>query len=117
MTEDDTLAEGLQLFNAGAYWHAHEVWEQGWLRSEEPRSTLYKGIIQAAAALVHWQRGNLKGLQRNWYKARPRLVAVSALIVELDITVFITAMDHFVITEGAMNVAPRLSLTDALDMH
>ena len=51
--QHDPLAEGVVLFNAGEYWHAHEAWERGWLTSNEPQKTLYKGIIQAAAALVH----------------------------------------------------------------
>jgi predicted metal-dependent hydrolase len=110
MTQPDSLAAGVQLFNTGDYWHAHEIWEQGWLNSQEPQKTLYKGVIQAAAALVHWQRGNLKGLQRNWYKARPRLVAVASLSVELDLVPFIAAMDRFVITDGQMNSAPFVNL-------
>lgn len=116
-THDDPLSEGVQLFNAGAYWHAHEAWERGWLTSHEPDTTLYKGIIQAAAALVHWQRGNLKGLRRNWYKARPRLVAVVALPVDLEVAVFITAMDRFVLADGLVPSMPLLKQAGASNAH
>jgi hypothetical protein len=116
-TATPDLAAGLSLFNSGEYWEAHEAWERGWRSSQEPIATLYKGIIQAAAALVHWQRGNLRGLRRNWYKARPRLVAVISLTSELDIAAFVLAMDRFVIADGPSSPAPRLRHTGASIAH
>jgi hypothetical protein len=56
-------------------------------------------LIQAAAALVHWQRGNRRGLQRNWWKARPKLVAVCGLHEHLAVEQFLSAMDRFVMME------------------
>lgn len=106
----DAYYKGIQLFNDGAYWHAHEQWEQCWLASEEPESTFYKGIIQAAAALVHWQKGNLRGLQRNWEKSRPKLVAVLPLVQQLDLAGLITDMDRFVSAKGLVEWVPRLRL-------
>lgn len=108
------LDAGVDLFNAAAFWHAHEAWEHVWRQSPEPRASLYKGLIQAAAALVHWQRGNRTGLVRNWEKARPRLVIARALAGGLDIAGFIAAMDRFVAAEGALVSPPRLQYTDAL---
>lgn len=107
------LDTGIDLFNTTAFWHAHEAWEHGWRASSEPDSSLYKGLIQAAAALVHWQRGNRVGLIRNWAKARPRLVAVRTLSSGLDIAGFIASMDRFVSTEGSHELLPRLQYTDA----
>lgn len=92
--------EGIRLFNQGHYWHAHEQWEVCWLRSEEPDATFYKGIIQAAAALVHWQKGNLRGLRRNWEKARPKLVALPSSVHGLDLAALVHEMDRFVIAAG-----------------
>lgn len=95
---------GIELFNQGEYWHAHEQWEQCWLAASEPDSTFYKGIIQAAAALVHWQRGNGRGLRRNWEKGRPKLVALPSPMHGLDLRALITSMDRFVLAGG--HVAP-----------
>lgn len=106
---DDTseYLEGIRLFNAGAFWHAHEQWELCWMRSAEPESTFYKGIIQAAAALVHWQRGNPRGLRRNWEKSRPKLVALPPTTHGIDLSALIADMDRFVIGGGVATV-PRL---------
>lgn len=100
--------EGVRLFNEGAFWHAHEQWETCWLVVQEPDTTFYQGLIQTAAALVHWQRGNLRGLQRNWFKGRPKLVALPSPMHQLDLHMLISTMDRFVIAEGAPEIAPVL---------
>lgn len=101
-------AEGVRLFNSGHYWHAHEQWEQCWQSASEPQATFYKGLIQTAAALVHWQRGNPRGLWRNWAKGRPRLVALPPHMAGLDLAALIRAMDRFVLAEGHDTDPPRL---------
>ncbi|HUJ29368.1 MAG TPA: DUF309 domain-containing protein [Myxococcales bacterium] len=46
----DALPRGVQLFNQGLYYEAHEAWEELWLElSDEPRVFL-QGLIQVAAA-------------------------------------------------------------------
>ncbi|HEU5014500.1 MAG TPA: DUF309 domain-containing protein [Roseiflexaceae bacterium] len=100
--------EGIRLFNEQAFWHAHEQWETCWRESVEPESTFYKGIIQTAAALVHWQRGNPRGLWRNWFKARPKLIALPATMQGIDIQALIAAMDRFVLTGGEQATVPQV---------
>jgi predicted metal-dependent hydrolase len=98
--------EGIRLFNTEQYWHAHEAWEVCWRAAGEPEATLYKGLIQTAAALVHWQRGNPRGLRLNWAKARPRLLATSDIMAGLDVPALIGGMDVLVKAEG--NGAPPI---------
>ena len=52
---------GIEQFNAGRFFEAHEVWEEVWLRSPEPEKTFLQGIIQIAAAFHHYSRGNARG--------------------------------------------------------
>ncbi|MEM8534152.1 MAG: DUF309 domain-containing protein [Chloroflexota bacterium] len=101
--------EGIRLFNTEHYWHAHEQWEMCWLASSEPEATFYKGIIQAAAALVHWQRNNPRGIHLNWAKSRPKLVALPPVMHGLDVTSLIRDMDRFVISGGKTQILPRIS--------
>jgi predicted metal-dependent hydrolase len=102
--------EGIRLFNSGHYWHAHEQWEHCWLRSTEPERTFYKGIIQAAAALVHWQRGNPRGVYLNWVKSRPKLVALPAHMHQIHLAQLISEMDAFVL--GQSENPPQLSVVE-----
>ena len=104
----DHYLEGIRLFNAGEFWHAHEHWETCWRGSVEPEATFYQGIIQAAAALVHWQRGNPRGLRRNWEKGRPKLVALPPSMRGLDLRGLIADMDRFVLAGGIGVPAPQL---------
>jgi len=104
--------EGIRLFNAGEFWHAHEQWEACWLVANEPEATFFQGIIQAAAALVHWQRGNPRGLQRNWEKGRPKLVALPATMHGLDLRALIGDMDCFVAEQGSRERTPQLRVIE-----
>ena len=102
---------GVRLFNEGHFWHAHEEWEDAWKAESDPVARLfYKGIIQTAAALVHWQRGNPRGLQLNWGKARPKLMAFPSHVLGLDMQGLIASMDRFEAAEGAGLAPPRLDV-------
>src|SRR5665213_2257177 len=52
---------GLEQFNDGRFFDAHETWEEIWLRSPEPEKTFLQRIIQISAAFHHYGRGNLQG--------------------------------------------------------
>lgn len=99
----DNFTEGIHLFNATRYWDAHEHWEECWRGVAEPDATFFKGIIQTAAALVHWQRGNLRGLQRNWHKARPKLVATTGIRNQIALARLVNDMDAFVMADGCIS--------------
>lgn len=53
--------EYFRLFNARDYFEAHEVLEDLWVMEPGPLRNYYKGLIMAAVALLHWQRGNPSG--------------------------------------------------------
>ena len=57
------LDRARELFNAGDYWAAHEALETVW-RSiiSDGAAPVWQGLIQAAAALLHLQRGNRHGV-------------------------------------------------------
>lgn len=106
---DDPYTAGIALFNAGKFWHAHEEWEQAWLAAADPQIKLfYKGIIQTAAALVHWQKGNPKGLHLNWTKARAKLIELPPVVLGLPVVPLIEQMDRFEQAEGAGLEPPQL---------
>lgn len=52
---------GIEQFNAGQFFDAHESWEEIWLASPEPEKAFLQGIIQIAAAFHHYTYGNLLG--------------------------------------------------------
>jgi predicted metal-dependent hydrolase len=53
--------KGLQLFNAGEYFEAHEALEDAWNAEEGSAKNLYRGILQTAVVYLHITRGNYNG--------------------------------------------------------
>ncbi len=106
--------EGIRLFNAGHFWHAHEQWEICWLASSGMDETFYKGIIQATAALVKWQQGNLRGMQLNWAKSKVRLIQLPDHYMGINLRTFSTAMEQFITIHhhDPAYTAPQLKLRE-----
>ena len=65
MADDPSI--GVDLFNRGLYWEAHEAWEHEWVPDRRgPDSGFYKGLIQVAAGCLHYQRRNRRGAVNKW---------------------------------------------------
>ena len=53
--------KGMQLFNAGEYWLAHEELEAAWNEEGGAVRELYRAILQTAVIYLHITRANYKG--------------------------------------------------------
>ena len=71
--QDRIFARGIDLFNEGRFFECHEAWEGIWLRAEGTEKLFLQGLIQAAVAILHAQRGNLEGARRQYAKSRDKL--------------------------------------------
>lgn len=62
---------GVDLFNHGYYWEAHEAWEAVWHAAGRsgPMGALLKGLIKLAAAGVKTREGSRTGRQRHCRRA------------------------------------------------
>lgn len=62
---------GLDLFNYGYYWEAHEVWEGVWHSCGRagPTGNFIKGLIKLAAAGVKVREGRPEGVRRHSQRA------------------------------------------------
>jgi predicted metal-dependent hydrolase len=62
---------GVELFNAGYYWEAHEVWEELWHVEERRGATaeMLKGLIKLAAAGVKAREGRENGVRTHCRRA------------------------------------------------
>lgn len=107
MSRDPRLQGFVELFNAGRYWDAHEALEPLWLETPEPRRELYRGLIQAAAAMVHHERGNRHGVFTLHAKARAKLLGFGPVEDGLDIRAFLYEVERCLFWHGP---APRLGL-------
>ena len=95
------LAAGLEAYDAGDFFEAHELLEPAWMGTDVPAErALLQGVIKVAAAYVHGVRGNPAGIVTNLTGARARLVdaedeRVAAQLPEpwLDVPALIAAID------------------------
>ena len=71
---------GIDLYNHGYWWEAHEAWEGLWVLAaqESLQRVFLQGLIQTAAALLKARAGNPRGAGKLWDKARPKLERVCA---------------------------------------
>jgi len=61
------LARGVELFNQGEFWEAHEAWEAAWMpHRNAPEGDFYKGLVQVAAGFYHFHRRNRNGALIKW---------------------------------------------------
>ena len=83
----------MRLYNAGRHWDAHEVLEDLWRTTADPRRRLFfQGIIQLAAAFVHAERGNMRGVRSLLAKARAKLETVPTPYLRLDVAALLEEM-------------------------
>jgi len=53
--------KGMQLFNEGEYWLAHEALEEAWNEEDGAVRELYRAILQTAVVYLHITRDNYNG--------------------------------------------------------
>ncbi len=69
---------GVDLFNEGFWWEAHESWELPWrLSGTTLQGPFLRGLIQLAASLLKWRLGAVKGQRSLQSKGTINLDAVT----------------------------------------
>ncbi len=61
---------GLEEFNRGEYFEAHETLEEAWNADESPAKELYRAILQVAVAYLQIERGNFRGAVKMFLRLR-----------------------------------------------
>ena len=88
------LAEGIELFNSGSYWEAHEAWEREWTPDRKgPDSGFYKGLIQVAAGCLHYGRKNRRGAVSKWRSGSDYLRPYLPAHLGVRLAPLVTAVD------------------------
>ncbi len=66
----DTARSGLEQFNRGEYFEAHETLEAAWNEDQTAGRELYRAILQVAVAYLQIQRGNYRGAVKMFMRVR-----------------------------------------------
>lgn len=99
MTNNEELTRAVEAwrerFNRGEFFEAHEVAEERWHRAAEPEKTFLKGLIHAAVALCHYQRGNAHGARVKYRSATGYLAGYLPSYAGLDLSRLQAEMDAY----------------------
>ena len=83
------LNVGVEHFNAGRFWHAHEDWEDLWKSlkgvAEQKLVDGVQGLIQIAAMLLNHEREKVRGVTNLWAKASAKLDPVRGGLFGIDV--------------------------------
>src|SRR4051794_9387996 len=71
--------EGVEHYNAGRFWEAHESWERGWVRLAEPERSWVQAWIQIAGAHHLRLKGRLTPSLALVRRAREKLETAAAM--------------------------------------
>lgn len=97
--ELDFWLAGLDDFDQGRYWHAHEDWEDLWnahKRRQAPQSEVLfvQGMIQTAALLLNHQRKKTRGVKNLQLKVNAKLEAWTC-VWGIDVARHVDSMNDF----------------------
>lgn len=91
---DPRYLDGIDHFNRGDYFEAHEVWEDLWHDTAGLDRRFFQGLIQAAVAVYHAGNGNARGARRLFHSGRRYMSAYPAHHLGLDGPAFWAAMER-----------------------
>jgi uncharacterized protein len=85
---------GLRLARAGAFFEAHEAFEDAWRRCEEPERDFFQGLVHVVVSAYQATRGRPVAQERQRVKALRRLAAYAPVHRGLDVTLLLDALQR-----------------------
>src|SRR6266852_9634755 len=70
---DSILRRGIELYNAGEFFEAHEVLEEAWTPERGPRRLFLQALIHLAVGFYHCERANPAGASSQLQKGLHKL--------------------------------------------
>jgi predicted metal-dependent hydrolase len=99
-----SLQRGIELFNRGQFWEAHEAWEEAWMPDRYgPDRGFYKGLIQVAAGCLHYRRRNRRGAVNKWRSGAEQLRPYLPRHRDVDLAPLVSRVDGYL---AAMEAGP-----------
>jgi predicted metal-dependent hydrolase len=91
---EERLDRGIELFNQGKFFEAHEEWEPIWLCAEQKEDKQFlQGLIMAAGAFLHYLKRECAGASTLLGKSRKALESGLNLHPEIRLADFMHDLD------------------------
>ena len=113
--ENEDYLYGVDLYNHGYLWEAHEAWEGLWHAAKHDRlqAEFLQGLIQCAAAALKIPMEQPRGVTRLAENGTRRLESVARSAPEfmgLDVVAFVAAFRRFAASPRDVEARPRIEL-------
>jgi predicted metal-dependent hydrolase len=76
---------GIDLFDQGEFYEAHEPLEKAWMETAEPERLLYQGILQIGLAYFQISRDNYRGALKMFRRGRKNLTPLGESMLGVNI--------------------------------
>jgi predicted metal-dependent hydrolase len=86
--------EAVDQFNAGYYFESHETLEDLWMVTPLPEREFFQAIIQLAAGLVHYARGEYPGIVKLLEASADKLQRFSAGALGVDVEALVADVER-----------------------
>jgi uncharacterized protein len=106
------LEYGVELFNEGKFFDAHEVLEDVWRAAPEQQRKYFQGLIQVAVALHHHSRGNSIGCRSLLARAERNLSAYPKGFGSVDLEALLQSVAAWraALDSGPLPPLPKLDM-------
>lgn len=78
--------KGIELFNLGEFYEAHDPLELAWMETLSPERDLYQGILQIGLAYFQISQGNYRGAIKMFNRSQRNLMPLGKTLLGVDIT-------------------------------
>jgi predicted metal-dependent hydrolase len=85
---------GLSLARAGAFFAAHEAFEEAWRACAEPERDFFQGLVHVVVSAYQETRGRPVARERQRVKALTRLAAYTPAHRGLDVELLLAALQR-----------------------
>ena len=116
---ESAFEKGIDLFNQGKYFNAHEAWRGLWFRARKAQEKLFlQGLIAAAGALLHTQKRECAGAAKLLAKSIPLLRNGVETHPDLQLNDFIEALERlggredWCLAAGEVQYFPKIGRSD-----
>ncbi|RMF58348.1 MAG: DUF309 domain-containing protein [Calditrichaeota bacterium] len=84
--EDALFTQGIEYFNAGYFFEAHDAFEELWIDHREADKLFYQGLVQLATGFYHLMMKNAKGAESQLSKGLQKLRDYRPTHAEIDVS-------------------------------
>jgi hypothetical protein len=84
--------KGIELFNAGKHWEAHEVFEDVWRMQKGDAKRLAQGFVQMAAGFAYIKKKRFSSIAYLFDKSSEKFALVGHLLPQVNISELVDAM-------------------------